>query len=111
MAQDKKENDSPKYKPEQVFVVLHSAVGGFFAGQRVTHEHLKGGFDREIDLDRLVGLGAIVPVDSDAGRAKLADIAPDETTPGNQKVNDPVPLPTPDAGKPGDPSLATGSPK
>lgn len=78
------------------WVVLHNAVDGYFRGQVVTTDHLKMGQDRDIDTDRLVSLGAIAPVGSEAARAAYAELGTDAATPEGVPVTDPVSLPPPD---------------
>lgn len=81
---------------ESWFVVLHNAVGNFFKGQVISLTHLKAGQNRDIDTDRLIGLGAIAPVGSAAAASALDAVAPDAVTPAGDLVNAPVPEPLPD---------------
>lgn len=94
---------TPKDKapdPKARYTILHTAVEGFFRGQTVTLEHLKMGLARDIDLGRLVRLGAIAPEDSNEAARLRDEMGPDARTPEDVPVREDVPMPAADITNP-----------
>lgn len=65
------------------YVVVHGGVGPWWAGQKLTHAHIK-----HLDWKRLLDLGAIAEVGTDAHHAAVRDGLP-TTTPEGNPVSDP----------------------
>ena len=86
------------------FVVLHDMVDRYHKGQAITLDHLKAGLPRDIDLDRLLRLGALAPEASAAAHAVRAELGPDALTRDGDPVTADVPLPPLDVTHPDHPS-------
>jgi len=77
----------------QQYVVMHTGLDTYFQGQVISVDHLKGGRDIPIDIDRLLRLGAIAPVGSRQADDMLTELGPDATTPEQVPIGQEVPLP------------------
>jgi hypothetical protein len=78
---------------EKAWVVVHGGVSRFYRGEIVTLAHLKGGVDREVDIDRLLRLGAIAPVDSTEANKVIEEAGTDAESASGTKVGTMPPMP------------------
>lgn len=86
----KTDTDTADTGQEAHFAIIHGAVGAFYQGQVVTHKDF--GVDADgnpnVDLKRLLDLGAIAPVDSRAAAELYDTLGPDAKNPlGDPIVN------------------------
>jgi hypothetical protein len=104
-------SDEPATTPDEpaVYIVAHTNVGGYWQGEAITAAHLAGGQDREVDIQRLLDLGAIVPASSEEAAAVRAQLAKEGTTqtPEGQPIDRAVPLPPLDPTHPDHPQHHT----